>query len=208
MKCLVERTTARKRVIVYRFTKHPKNEKKSKRCNKLQLNDGRNGPHFESNQIKIKKIPNRWTFCTQIIFFNRYTTTRRKILTSETRLSLSIVENTSPEESRWNFQRQKSKKRRATKHSQWSYGASSLSGLHLWSNLLRAKSSSFHCRPETSSWKPISRPSSSWSSPRHVNMKLKQHQRKHAHANTQKASWMANPPIPFNLIIALHALTN
>ena len=139
---------------MYRFTKHPKNEKKSKRCNKLQLNDGRNGPHFEWNQIKIKKIPNRWTFCTQVIFFNRYTTTRREIRTSETRLSLSLVENTSPEESRWNFWRQKSKKRRATKHSQWSYGASSLSGLHLWSNLLRAKSSSFHCRAKTSSWKP------------------------------------------------------
>ena len=94
--------------------------------------------------------PNRPTFCTQSILFNRYTTKRRKVRTSETRLSLSLVENTSPEESRWwNFRRQKSKKRRETKHSQWSYGASSLSGLHLWSNLLRAESSSFHCRAKT-----------------------------------------------------------
>ena len=160
--------------------------------------------------MKIKKIPNRPTFCIQIILFNRYTTTRRKIRTSETRLSLSLVENTSSEESRWwNFRRQKSKKRRETKHSQWSYGASSLSGLHLWSNftprqVVFLSLQSDDVLVEAS----ILRPSSSWSSLRRVNMKVKQHQRKHAHASAEEASWMANSPIPFNLIIALHALIN
>ena len=52
-------------------------------------------------------------FCNHIFLFNRYTTTRRKIRTSATSLSSSLVENTSLEESRWwNFRREKSKKER------------------------------------------------------------------------------------------------
>ena len=84
VKCLVERTSARKRVVVYRLTK-----KKNVKQAPIER---------RPNQFKFKIFQSD-KFCTQIILFHRYTTTRKENpnFNDETK---SLAENTSPEESR------------------------------------------------------------------------------------------------------------